>query len=107
MTPWISQDVAPFFSLLSLSAGLSCVEHFVRRGRQRGLVTAVYGGAGLAGLALLVAGLVALASGQPWFVWFAFGFPGVVMALVFAISLTQLDGQYAEAEMRRSIAKDI
>ncbi len=104
---WFSPQTATWFSLLSLTASIAGLDYFARRGQLRGTLTAVYAATALAGLALLAAGLYALVSGQPWHVSFALAFPGAIIMSAFAWALLDLDHVYREAELRRSVARDI
>lgn len=104
---WFAREIAPFFSLLSLTAVIASLDVFVQRGEHRGLVRACYAVSAFAGLALLAAGAFALATGQPWYVEFALGFPGAVMLAAFGWSALRLDTAYSAAEHRRTMAKDI
>ena|SRR5690349_3154353 len=104
---WFAREIAPYFSLLSLTAAVALLDVFVQRGEHRGLVRACYTVSALAGLALLAAGAVALATGQPWYVEFALGFPGAVMFPACGWAALRLDAAYSAAEHRRTIAKDI
>jgi hypothetical protein len=107
MTDWFSPEVAPFFSLLSLTGGVASLDHFARRGELRSVVAAVYAATAVFGAALLAAGLVALAAGQPWYVPFALAFPGAVILPACLWALFDLKRVYSQAELRRSVAKDL
>jgi len=104
---WFSPEIAPMFSLLSLTAAVSALDHFARRGLHKPLVTITYAVGAAAGLLLLAAGLVALAVGQRWFVIFPLTFAGAVMTVMFLWSLLDLKRIYSDAELRRSLARDI
>jgi fatty acid desaturase len=107
MDAWIAPQYAPWFSLLSLTALLSLLSIFVRRGEHRGLVTVVWGAAALAGVAFLVGALAAFATGQPWWVLIALGVPGIVLTTVFGWSTLYIGKIYDASEHRRSLAKDL
>ena len=107
MDAWIAPEIAPWFSLLSLTASVAGLDHFAQRGHLRGVVSTVYGATALAGLVLLAAAVLALASGQPWYIPFALGFPGAMMFVMCTWAFFDLGRVYREAEFRKSIAKDI
>ena len=104
---WFSPEIAPMFSLLSLTAAISSLDYFAKRGRHRAVVTISYAVGAFVGFLLLVAGAVALTTGQRWYVIFALGFPGVVMLPTLLWALLDLKRVYGEAELRRSLARDI
>ena len=56
---------------------------------------------------LLVAGVTALMSGQPYGVWYGLGFPGLLCLIIFSVLIGVVSKQYREAELRKSIAEDI
>jgi hypothetical protein len=107
MTDWFSPEVAPYFSLLSLTAGVAGFDYFARRGEHRGLVTTAYAATAVFGAILLAAGLVGLATGQPWYVPFALGFSGAVILPSCLWAIINLKRVYSESELRRSLAKDL
>ena len=107
MDAWISPDAAPWFSFLSLTSLGALLAIFVKRGEHRGLVTVVWGAAAVAGFVMLAATIAGAAMGQPWYVLIALGVPGVVLSLVYGLSVLNLDKAYAASEMRRTMAKDI
>lgn len=107
MHPWISPDIAPYFSFLSLLAIFSVVQQLALRGIHRRLVTGTYIVGTLIGCVLLVAGIAAIATGQPWHVQFALGFPGAISFGCFAWALARLGKIYSAAELRRSVAVDL
>ena len=59
-----------------------------------------------AGIALLVAGLAALMSGQPYGVWFALLLPGAILTLLMALFTPMLLRFYRQAEARRLEAEE-
>jgi hypothetical protein len=77
------------------------------RGRARGLVL----GSGLAfvaiGVAMLAGGLVALATGQPYGIWYGLLLPGFMGIVLFPCLLPVVWKRYREAEERRIQAADL
>jgi hypothetical protein len=107
MDAWISSEVAPWFSFLSLTSLGATLSIFVKRGEHRGLVTVVWGAGALAGLVMLAAALAGAAMGQPWWVLLALGLPGVVMSTTYGWSVLTIGRMYEASELRRTMAKDI
>ncbi len=58
-------------------------------------------------VALLVVGLVAMAEGQPWGVWFGLVLPGIVGTLVVGANAFVILRRYREVEQRKFAAKDL
>jgi len=110
MTPWWSPEatphVVPPLSMVCAIAG-AALGWYASRGRRRSVVVGgwisimvVYGLAG-------IAGVVGLVTGQPDYVWVPLAITGVVIAVVFAVTLRPALREHARAEMRRSIARDL
>lgn len=77
------------------------------RGKCKTLVLGIHFAALGACSILLVVGIIALATGQPYGVWYGLGFPGL-LGLVILGSLTPvIRKRYTEAELRKSTAKDL
>ena len=104
---WFPAQWAPYFSLLSLTAIVSVVEVYARRGEHRRLVTSIYLATTLLGLGFLLAASAALVSRQPWHVWYSLGICGLVIFPVCAFSLSRIQKMYRDAELRRSVASDL
>ena len=107
MDAWIAPENAHWFSMTSLTAVLAALAIFVRRGEHRMLVQLVWGAAALAGLASLIATIIGMMIGQPWWVLTALGVPGVVLTWVYGWATLTLDRAYSESEHRRTLAKDL
>jgi hypothetical protein len=56
---------------------------------------------------LLVAGVVALMTGQPYGVWYGLGFPGLLGLIIFGALTPVILIRYTQAEMQKSMAKDL
>jgi hypothetical protein len=54
----------------------------------------------------LVAGIVAIATGQSWGIWFGFLLPGIQGLILFPIFVPIIRTRYREAEERRMHAAD-
>jgi len=77
------------------------------RGRGKALVFAVHFGAMLLCAGLLLAGIVAKVSGQPYGIWYGLGFPGLLGLIIFGSLTPVILRCYREAELRKSLAKDL
>lgn len=78
-----------------------------QKGRARPLVVGGFVGAIALCALSLGAGLVALALGQPYHVWYPLVLPGAIGTLVFSVLLPQLLRAYARAEQRRVEAESL
>lgn len=79
----------------------------VSRGRARNFVLRAWFTLWTASVALLIAGVVAIAFGQPWGVWFGLLLPGAVCTLVLGANSIVILKRYREVEERRLVAKDL
>jgi biotin transporter BioY len=110
MQPWF--DVIHYAwipgSAYGVAAGLmsGLVGWLAPRGRARNFVVRSWLALWLAGVAMLVAGFVALAEGQPWGVWYALLLPGAVGVLVVGANTYTVLRTYRLVEERRLAAKD-
>jgi hypothetical protein len=58
------------------------------------------------GILLTIAGFVAVVSNQPYAVWYALLLPGVILTLVFSLTLPSIQRRYDELEIRRMTSVD-
>jgi hypothetical protein len=58
------------------------------------------------GILLTIAGFVAVVSSQPYAVWYALLLPGVILTLVFSLTLPSIQRRYDELEIRRMTSID-
>jgi hypothetical protein len=58
------------------------------------------------GILLTIAGFVAVVSSQPYAVWYALLLPGVILTLVFSLTLPSIQRRYDELEIRRMTSVD-
>jgi hypothetical protein len=58
------------------------------------------------GILLTIAGFVAVVSSQPYAVWYALLLPGVMLTLVFSLTLPSIQRRYDELEIRRMTSVD-
>ena len=104
---WFSIETARLFPFLSFLALLASLEIFAARGLYRRTVMAIGWGSVVLGVALFVAGLVALASGQPRFVSGPLLLTGVVLGATCLGGLFGLRKLYATAELRKVASADL
>jgi hypothetical protein len=76
-------------------------------GRARRFVLCTWTALWTAALLLLAAGIAALASGQPWAIWYAFLLPGVVGITVVGANFATILKRYREVEKRRLSSHDL
>jgi hypothetical protein len=58
------------------------------------------------GILLTIGGFVAVVSSQPYAVWYALLLPGVILTLVFSLTLPSIQRRYDELEIRRMTSVD-
>ena len=90
----------------ALYGGVGC-GYFVTRGRAKPWVLGAHCAIIGFGLALVAVGVVALAGGQPYHVWYPFLQPGAILALLFGALLPVVRHQYRRAEERKVAAHDL
>lgn len=99
-------------ALLGAGAGVygaiygSCAGTMAPLGRGKAFILALHWSGIALGVALLGAGIVALAAGQPYGVWFALILPGAILALVLAPITPVIRLRYRQAEQRRLEAEE-
>jgi Mn2+/Fe2+ NRAMP family transporter len=104
---WFSVELSRklvWFSFLSL---LSLMSIYVDRGRHRILVLSIWTAALAIGVSCLVACVVGFAIGQPNHVLRPLLIVGVVTTGVFGATLVSIRHSYQEAELRKTLARDI
>ena len=109
--PWIDPNHYAWIpgSAYGLAAGLlgGLVGWLVPRGRARNFILRAWFTIWAIAVALLIAGFVALAEGQPWGVWYALLLPGAIGTLVVGANSLVIMKRYREIEERRLAAKDL
>lgn len=105
--PWFSTETAPYFSLLSLLALLSCLQGLAAAGRAKRLVLGSYLGATALAALLAIVGLVALMLGQPQHVWITLMFSGALTFGLLVYYDWKIVATYREAELNKSVAGDL
>lgn len=104
---WFSPGTAVLFSYLSLLSLLSLFAIPARKGRLRGLASAVWNTVIGFSVLLLALGALATAAGQPAYVGKSLLMSGLVVGAVFAGTRRALTRSYSEAELRRTVAADL
>jgi hypothetical protein len=80
---------------------------FAPRGKFKAFVLGFYSMLIAACALLLIFGVVAYLTGQPYGVWYGLGFPGILGLIIFGSLLPVVLAQYRQAELRKSIANDL
>ena len=111
MQPWFDANHYAWIpgTMYGLAAALvgALVGALAPRGRARNFIMRSWLVLWLAAVVLLVAGFVALFTGQPWGVWYALLLPGAVGTLVVGANSYAVAKAYRMVEERRLAAKDL
>ncbi|MDB5320955.1 MAG: hypothetical protein JWN40_2586 [Phycisphaerales bacterium] len=114
MTPWWTQQTAAYIGAIAGSANglLGAVIGTVagiygQRGKGKRVVYALFAIALVGGVASLGVGLYALATGQPYMVWYPLALIGGIDTLLFTILTPVIRGVYRQAEARRMEAEEL
>jgi len=96
-----------FLGVIGGGIGGPLIGIFASRGKSKSFVLGFY--SALMGVCtiFLALGLIAYFSGQPYGVWYGLGFPGLLGLIIFGFLLPVVLNQYKQAELRKSIAKDL
>ena len=78
----------------------------IPRNRGRAAVFGLIGAGAAGGVAALVAGVAALAGGQPYHVWYAVGYPGLLVLILAGPAGFVVRRRYRAAEGERMAAQD-
>lgn len=109
--PWFDPNHYAWIpgTAIGLAAGLmgALAGFLASRGRARNLVLRAWLALVGAGVALVIAGIIAVARGQPWGVWFGLLLPGLIATTVVGVNTTTILKRYREVEERRLAAKDL
>jgi Mn2+/Fe2+ NRAMP family transporter len=104
---WFSVESSRNFVWFSLMSLLSVLSVFVEKGRHRTLVLSIWTAAFALGMVCLGACAVGLAIGQPKHVFGPLLLVGVVVTGVFGATFHSIRRSYQDAELRKTIARDI
>ena len=77
------------------------------RGKLKGLVMGFHFGIIAICFILLCVAVFALATGQPYGIWYGIGLPGVLGLIIFGTLTPVVRKRYQEAELRKSMADDL
>ena len=77
------------------------------RGKAKGLIVGGFWVLLGASVVLLIAGLIALITGQPYGVWYGLGLAGLIGVLVLGFNGPMVFRVYRQAELRRMEARDL
>ena len=80
---------------------------FVPRGKAKKLVLGIMIFSIALSFILLVIGIIAYLFGQPYGVWYGFGWSGLLGTIMFGILYPVLRNEYRKAELRKSMAEDL
>jgi hypothetical protein len=109
--PWFDPNVYAWIpgTLLGVAGGLdgALVGMCAPRGRFKTLVLGLHFAIIASCAALLVLGIVAKVSGQPYGVWYGLGLPGLIGVVVCGSLTPVIRKRYLEAELRKSMADDL
>ena len=110
-TPWFDPMAYAWLggTFIGIAAGVdgTLMGLFASRGKCKGLVLTLHFGVLAVSIALLGAGLVAVATGQPYGVWYGLFLPGAIGSFVLGMLTRLLLAKYREAELRKSLASDL
>ncbi len=114
MTPWWTEQAAGIIGgLLGGGVGVlggvlgSVIGYCAPRGIARAAVLGLMFACVAIGVALLIAFVVALLTGQPWYVSGALALPGFILTVVTGSLIRVVRVRYAQAESRRMSAAGI
>jgi hypothetical protein len=58
------------------------------------------------GMLLTVTGIIAILFGEPYYIWYVFLLPGIILTLVFSLNFPMLQRRYDDLEIRRMASMD-
>ena len=109
--PWFDENMYAWIpgTALGCLGGLwgGVVGTLAPRGRARGFVLGFTWALLLGSAVLLGLGVVALASGQPYGVWYGLGLPGLIGLMVIGANTFTVYSVYRAAEARKLAARDL
>lgn len=113
MSPWWSAFDGALFgaiggSIIGVAGGIlgAAAGVLAPRGKGRRIVLGTYFALMATGTILLIAGVYAVASGQPYHVWYPLVLIGGILALVLSLTLPAVRHRYRQAEVRRMDAEE-
>jgi hypothetical protein len=113
MDPWFNEQTAGMLggilggSLGGMGAIIGCIGGLCVRKGWKKLLYGLFGVCIIVCAALLITGVIALLSRQPYHVWYVFGLPGLIGTSVFGGLFPMIRRRFTENELRQMQAKDI
>ncbi len=109
--PWFNPNVYAWIpgTLLGVAGGIwgALAGVCVPRGKRRTLIMGMlYADLPISCL-LLAAGVVALATGQPWGIWYGLGYPGLIGLILDIPFIWLFRRLYRVAELHKSMGQDL
>jgi hypothetical protein len=110
MTPWFPEHYAWVFgTAIGVCGGIfgALVGVLGPQGKAKGLVLGFYWTVLAVSLVMLVAGIGALLTGQPYGIWYGLGLAGLIGTLVLGLNYPTIRNVYLRAEERKLLARDL
>lgn len=110
MEPWFAPWMGGVFGgVLGLLGGVygSVVGFCAPRGIGRLAVMALHWFCVAVGIGFLIAAAVSMTNGQPWYVSYSLGLPGVIGTILFGVFTPLIHARYREAEQRKMAAANL
>jgi CHASE2 domain-containing sensor protein len=104
---WFSPEDAIWFASAGVLSLTALAAPVIARGRHKRLIVGTWGVTIVAGMLLLVAGVIAVLEGQPGHVVVPLMATGVIMAVGYGISLLFVLRAYRIAEHRKVAAREL
>jgi hypothetical protein len=104
--PWV-RNPAMLGAVLGSAVGVfggiygTAVGVLAPRGKARTFIMGMHWGGILVGALLIIASAIALATGQPYAIWYGLGLPGVLLTFLLLMLTPVVKQRYREAEQRR------
>lgn len=109
--PWFDPNHFAWIpgTVLGVAGGVlgSLVGVLAPQGKCKGLVMGMICVVMGLGLALLIAGIVALVQKQPYGVWYGLLLPGLMVPILLGTMIPLVRRRYREAELRKASARDL
>ena len=109
--PWFDPNAYAWIpgTLLGVAGGIegTLAGLLAPRGKLKALVLGVHFTIIAICFVLLVLGIVALATGQPYGVWYGLGLPGLLGVVIVGVLTPVILRGYLQAELRKSMASDL